>query len=134
LRFLLKKAAADAQTAAVVSPDTPNVIQTMMQVRQVKTRAEAANKVVLEAEKAHENSKGHDQEDTTTNISLCPCLSFKQTLRRWGDYKSQKTLLENIQSKTYTITSTSVRALLFNSAVICVSLNLFRLLYEHTKN
>ena len=40
-----------AQTGAVVSPDTPNVIQAMMQLEQTKTRAKAANKVALEAEK-----------------------------------------------------------------------------------
>ena len=46
-----KKAAADAQAAAAVSPDTPNVLQTMMQLEQAKTRAKAANKLALEAEK-----------------------------------------------------------------------------------
>jgi hypothetical protein len=46
-----KKAAADAASAATVSPDTPNVLQAMMQLGQAKSRAEAANKVALEAEK-----------------------------------------------------------------------------------
>ena len=46
-----KKAAADAASAATVSPDTPNVLQAMMQLRQAKSRAEAANKLALEAEK-----------------------------------------------------------------------------------
>jgi hypothetical protein len=46
-----KKAAADSASAATVSPDTPNVLQAMMQLGQAKTRAEAANKVALEAEK-----------------------------------------------------------------------------------
>ncbi len=34
-----------------MSPDTPNVLQTMMQIRQAKSRAEAANTLVLEEEK-----------------------------------------------------------------------------------
>ena len=46
-----KKAAADAQTTSAVSPDTPNVIQTMMQLDQAKTRAKVLNKVALETEK-----------------------------------------------------------------------------------
>ncbi len=46
-----KKAAADAASAATVSPDTPNVLQAMMQLRQAKTCAEVANKIALEAEK-----------------------------------------------------------------------------------
>jgi hypothetical protein len=46
-----KKAAADAVSAGTVSPDTPNVLQAMMQLRQAKSRAEAANKFALEAEK-----------------------------------------------------------------------------------
>ena len=40
-----KKAATDAQTAAAVSPDTPNVLQTMMQIEQTKTRAKATTRV-----------------------------------------------------------------------------------------
>ncbi len=44
-----KKAAADADSAATVSPDPPNALQAMMQLRQAKSRAEAANKVALEA-------------------------------------------------------------------------------------
>jgi hypothetical protein len=46
-----KKGAADAASAATVSPDPPNVLQAMMQLRQAKSRAEAANKLALEAEK-----------------------------------------------------------------------------------
>ena len=46
-----KKGAADAASVAAVSPDAPNVLQTMMQLRQSKSRAEAANKLALEAEK-----------------------------------------------------------------------------------
>jgi hypothetical protein len=46
-----KKAAADAQVEAAVSPDTPNVLQEMMQLEQAKTRAKAANKLALEVEK-----------------------------------------------------------------------------------
>jgi hypothetical protein len=39
-----KKAASDAASATTVSPDTPSVLQAMMQLRQAKSRAEAANK------------------------------------------------------------------------------------------
>ena len=46
-----KKAAADAASAAAVSPDAPNVLQAMMQLEQAKTREKAANKLALEAEK-----------------------------------------------------------------------------------
>ena len=48
---LTKTVATDAQAAAAVSPDAPNVLQAMMQLRQAKSRAEAANKLALEAEK-----------------------------------------------------------------------------------
>ncbi len=34
-----------------MSPDTPNVLQSMMQLEQAKSRAEAANKLALEVEK-----------------------------------------------------------------------------------
>jgi hypothetical protein len=49
-----KKAAVDAASAATVSPNspnTPNVLQAMVQLEQAKTRAKAANKVALDAEK-----------------------------------------------------------------------------------
>jgi hypothetical protein len=46
-----KKAAADAQAATTVNPDTPNVLQAMMKLEQAKARAKTANKVALEAEK-----------------------------------------------------------------------------------
>jgi hypothetical protein len=46
-----KKGAADAASAAAVSPDAPNVLQAMMQLEQAKTRANAASKLALEAEK-----------------------------------------------------------------------------------
>jgi hypothetical protein len=48
---LTKKDAVDADSAATVSPDPPNVLQAMMQLRQAKSRAEAANKLALEVEK-----------------------------------------------------------------------------------
>jgi hypothetical protein len=65
---LTKKAAADAQAAAAVSPDTPNVMQAMMLFQQaqhrakaaqdrakdVQDQAKAANKVALEAEKEND--------------------------------------------------------------------------------
>ena len=46
-----KKNAADAQAAAAVSPDVPNVLQAMMQLEQTNTRAKASNKLALETEK-----------------------------------------------------------------------------------
>ena len=46
-----KKGAADAASAAAVSPDAPNVLQAMMKLEQAKARAKTANKVALEAEK-----------------------------------------------------------------------------------
>ena len=48
---LTKKNAADAQAAAAVSPDAPNVLQALMQLEQAKTRAKTDNKLVLETEK-----------------------------------------------------------------------------------
>ncbi len=47
---LTEKTAADAASAVTVSPDTSNVLQAMMQLRQAKSRAEAANKFALEEE------------------------------------------------------------------------------------
>ena len=59
----VKKAADDADSSATVSPDLPNVLQAMMQLRQAKSRAEVANKLAQEekerdaAEKAVEELK-----------------------------------------------------------------------------
>jgi hypothetical protein len=39
------------------SPDTPNVLQAMMQLQQAKSRAEAANKLVLEEEKERDTAE-----------------------------------------------------------------------------
>ncbi len=53
-----KKAVPDAQAAAVVaSPDTPNMLQAMMQLEQAKNRAKAANKVTLEKEKEKDDAE-----------------------------------------------------------------------------
>jgi hypothetical protein len=40
-----------------VSPDTPNVLQAMIQVRQAKSRAETANKLALETEKERDTAE-----------------------------------------------------------------------------
>jgi hypothetical protein len=48
---LTEKASSDNDSAVTVSPDTPNVLQAMMQFRQAKCRAETTNKLALEAEK-----------------------------------------------------------------------------------
>ena len=45
-----KKAAPDVTSTGTVSPKTPNVLQAMMQLQQVKTRTEVVNKVALEAQ------------------------------------------------------------------------------------
>jgi len=47
-----KKAAADAVSDATVNPDAPNVLDAMVQLEQARTRAKAANKLALDAEKA----------------------------------------------------------------------------------
>ena len=73
---LTKKAAADAQAAAGVSPDTPNVMQTMMLFQQATKRAQAAQdrakaaqdqakaakKVAVEAEKDNDAAQKEVQE------------------------------------------------------------------------
>jgi hypothetical protein len=48
---------ADAASAATVRPDPPNVLQAMMQLRQAKSRAEAANKLALETEKERDTAE-----------------------------------------------------------------------------
>jgi hypothetical protein len=52
-----KKAATDAQAAATVNPDTPNVMQAMMKLEQAKVRAKTANKVALEEEKEKDSAE-----------------------------------------------------------------------------
>ena len=65
-----KQAAADAQAAAAVSPDTPNVLQAMMQLEQAKTRAKAANKLALEAEK----EKDAAEQAVEASTARCFCM------------------------------------------------------------
>ena len=48
---LAKKAAADTVSTATVNPDAPNVLEAMVQLEQARTRAKAANKLALDAEK-----------------------------------------------------------------------------------
>jgi hypothetical protein len=52
-----KKAAADTVSAATVSPDTPDVLQAMMQLQQAKSRTEVANKLSLETEKEKDSAQ-----------------------------------------------------------------------------
>jgi hypothetical protein len=47
---LAKKGSVDVTSVPTVSPDAPNVLEEMMQFRQVKSRAEVANKIALEEE------------------------------------------------------------------------------------
>jgi hypothetical protein len=41
----------------LMSPDTPNVMQTMMQLEQAKTRAKSTNNVAVEAEKEKDTAE-----------------------------------------------------------------------------
>jgi hypothetical protein len=52
-----KKAAADAQAAATVNPDTPNVLPAMMKLEHAKAHAKTANKVALEDEKEKDTAE-----------------------------------------------------------------------------
>ena len=52
-----KQAVGDAQAAATVSPDTPNAMQAIMQLEQVKTRAKTTNKVALESRKEKDTAE-----------------------------------------------------------------------------
>ena len=52
-----KKDAADAVSVATVNPDTPNVLQAMMQLEQGKTRAKTTNRVALETEKEKDTAE-----------------------------------------------------------------------------
>jgi uncharacterized membrane protein YccC len=55
-------AVADAASSATVSPDTPNVLQAMMQLEQAKSRTEAANKLALEEEKERDAAENAVEE------------------------------------------------------------------------
>ena len=59
----------DAVSAATVDPDAPNVLQAMMQLQQAKSRAEAANKLALEAEKERDAAETAVEELKTSHIS-----------------------------------------------------------------
>ncbi len=48
----------DVVSTVTVSPDTPNVFQSMIQVGQDKTRVESTNKVALEEEKEKDVTMG----------------------------------------------------------------------------
>ena len=67
-----KKAAADAASAATVDPDAPNVLQAMMQLQQAKSRAEAANKLALEAEKERDAAEKAEEELKRQLQPKCP--------------------------------------------------------------
>jgi hypothetical protein len=61
-----KKDASDAASTATVSPDTPNVLQTMMQLEQAKSHTETANKLALETEKERDSvEKASASEEST---------------------------------------------------------------------
>jgi hypothetical protein len=71
-----KKDAADSVSSATVSPDTQNVLQEMMHLELAKSRAEAANKLALEAEKER------DDADTGKITSVIP--SFATRIETWS--------------------------------------------------
>jgi hypothetical protein len=48
---------ADAVSTVTVSPNTANVLQSMMKLEQAKARAKTANKVALEAEKERDTAE-----------------------------------------------------------------------------
>ena len=52
-----EKAAADAQSTVAVSPDTPNVLQAIIQLEQTKTRVKDTNKIDLETEKEKDTTE-----------------------------------------------------------------------------
>jgi hypothetical protein len=54
---VVKKDAADAASAATVNPDTPNVLQAMMQLEEANTPSKTANKLVLEVEKEKDTAE-----------------------------------------------------------------------------
>ena len=58
-----KKAAADAQTTtAAASPDTPNVLQAMMELEKDQNRAKSTDKVALESEKEKDTTEKEVEE------------------------------------------------------------------------
>ena len=60
--IVVKKAAADVDSPATVSPDAPNVLQAMIQLEQAKTRAKATNKVALQVEKEKDTAEKEVEE------------------------------------------------------------------------
>ena len=74
-----------------MSPDTPNVLQAMIQVEQVKTRAKTANKLVLEAEK-----ENHAAEKAVEELKrhLQPTLQLETVTR--GDRRTRGAVLKQI--------------------------------------
>ena len=69
------KAAADAASAATVTPDAQNVLQAMMQLEQAKTRAKAANTVALDAEKEKDAASGKAATAATSQGSSNTCYN-----------------------------------------------------------
>ena len=52
-----KKASSDADSVDTVSPNTPNVLQSMVQLEQTKTRAKAVYQVDLDTEKEKDDTE-----------------------------------------------------------------------------
>jgi hypothetical protein len=99
-----KKASADAASAATVSPDTPNVLQAMMQLQQAKSRAEAASKLVLETEKERDTAEKTVEElkrqlqpkRAHTDDDACDALEVLAEVENWDlrDHRQQATRVQ----------------------------------------
>ena len=94
VEVLPKRTADDAQADDVVSPDTPNVLQTMMQLDQAKSHAKTSNKVALESEKEKDTpeksveqlkvcsrvrGRGHGSKSCGANLVVQGCTRTKRT-------------------------------------------------------
>jgi len=98
-----KKAAPDTASAATVSPDTPNVLQTMMQLQQSKSRTETANKVALETEKERDTAEKAveelklQQKRTRTDDDAGDAHEMLVEVDNWDlrDHRQEATLVQN---------------------------------------
>jgi hypothetical protein len=102
---LLPKKLTDASSTATVNPDTPNVLQAMMKLEQVKVRAKTSNKVALESEKekdaaetdVHEMITEVDDWDLRDHIALVCVMPTRETqgtnsVSRCGQVLCQKAI------------------------------------------
>ena len=52
-----KEVVADAVSAGTVSPDTPNVLEAMVQLEEARTRSKSGNKLALDTEKEKDTAE-----------------------------------------------------------------------------